>query len=177
VQPRQFLTSFFVTGLSFSTRCVRCCSDPRGSRSASSRRLFDSSWRFVRFGIDLAIVDCIVAMRFRARSRLFNRGDSGKLPSTWISLSTKSIESWGCNMPWLSIPDTSERVFYWDYEGRTYACDAQVLDVWNAMSCEIRAPAPEGGLLSTLHFWENPRSGACSICSFPTYLEGRARAP
>lgn len=89
------LTSFLVTGLSRRTRCVKRGNVARGSKSASSLRLLDSSWRFVRFGIELASVGCMVATRLRARRRVCIRGDSGKLPRTWMSLSTKSMASWG----------------------------------------------------------------------------------
>lgn len=89
------LTSFFVTGLSRSTRCVRNGKEPKGSKSASSVKLLDSSWRVVRFGIELASVGCMAAMRLRWRRRDRIRGDRGKFPRTWMSLSTKSMESCG----------------------------------------------------------------------------------
>lgn len=92
---RIMLTSFFVTGLSRSTRCSSRVNEPSGSRSASSFKLFDSNWRLVRLGIELTSVGCIEAMRLRARSSVCIRGESGKLLRTWMSLSTRSMASWG----------------------------------------------------------------------------------
>ncbi len=92
-RDRNSRTSFFVTGLSTSTRCVRRAIFANISRSASSATLFDARTRFFRFGMDFAIVGWILATRFRASSSVVIRGDRGKLPRTWISLSVKSIES------------------------------------------------------------------------------------
>lgn len=89
-------TSFFVTGLSISTSCVSRGNFPSASRSDSSDRLLDASTRFVRFGIEVGRVGWMAATRLRASSRVRIRGDSGKFPRTWMSLSVKSIESWGC---------------------------------------------------------------------------------
>lgn len=90
---RDIRTSFLVTGLSTSTRCVRRVILPKISRSASSATLFDARTRFFRPGMDFAIVGWMLATRFRASSSVVMRGDKGKLPRTWISLSVKSIES------------------------------------------------------------------------------------
>lgn len=88
-------TSFFVTGLSTNTRWVRPANFPRTSRSDSSVRLFVARTRFLRFGIELGRVGWMVLMRLRARSSVRILGDKGKFPSTWMSLSVKSIASWG----------------------------------------------------------------------------------
>jgi hypothetical protein len=55
--------------------------------------LFAVNTKTVRFGIDCASVDCIVATRFRARRRVRSLGESGKLPRIWMSLSVKSMAS------------------------------------------------------------------------------------
>lgn len=87
------LTSFFATGLSARTRCVKCENLRKGSKSASSVKLFEDKTRFFRFGIDVASVFWIVTTRLRASRSVEIRGESGKFPSTWISLSVKSIAS------------------------------------------------------------------------------------
>lgn len=86
-------TSFFVTGLSISTNCVRRGNFPNTSRSDSSVRLLDASTRFVRPGIEVGRVGWMEAMRLRASSRVRIRGESGKFARIWMSLSVKSIES------------------------------------------------------------------------------------
>lgn len=65
----------------------------RGSKSANSAKLFDVRIRVVRLGIDLARAGCMLLTRLRARRRVRNRGDSGKLDTAVISLSVKSIAS------------------------------------------------------------------------------------
>jgi hypothetical protein len=89
------LTSFRVTGFSIRTRCVSLGSVPRASRSASSAKLFDVRTSVVRFGIDCAMVGWIWATRLRARRSVERRGERGKLPRSWMSLSVKSIASCG----------------------------------------------------------------------------------
>ena len=53
--------------------------------------------------MEFAIVGWTLETRFLASSSVVILGDRGKLPSTWMSLSVKSIESWGYT--WLSAPD------------------------------------------------------------------------
>lgn len=91
-------TSFFVTGLSANTKCVSRVNVPSASTSASSARLLDASTRFLRFGTAVAAVGWMFATRLRASSSVVMRGERGKLPSTWISLSVKSTASWGYKM-------------------------------------------------------------------------------
>jgi hypothetical protein len=88
-------TSFFVTGLSINTRCVSRANLPSTSRSDSSDRLFDARTRFVRLGMAFGRLSWMVAMRLRASRSVCIRGDSGKLPRIWMSLSVKSIASCG----------------------------------------------------------------------------------
>jgi hypothetical protein len=89
-------TSFFVTGLSANTKCVSRVNVPSASTSASSARLLDASTRFRKFGTAAAAVGWMFATRLRASSSVVMRGERGKLPSTWMSLSVKSMASWGC---------------------------------------------------------------------------------
>ena len=86
-------TSFLVTGLSSSDRCVSLVKCLSVSKSASSARLFWVRMRHVRFGMEFARVGCRLVMRLRARSSVCSRGDSGKFPRVEISLSVKSIAS------------------------------------------------------------------------------------
>lgn len=85
-----------MTGLSISTNCVSRGNFPSTSRSDSSVILLDASTRFVRLGIEVGRVGWMVAMRLRASRRVRIRGDSGKFPRIWRSLSVRSIESCGC---------------------------------------------------------------------------------
>lgn len=87
--------SRFVTGLSSSTRCVRRPRRARGSRSDSSASWLEARARQVRLGTAFARSGWMAAMRLRANSSVRRRGVSGKLPSTWMSLSVKSMASWG----------------------------------------------------------------------------------
>lgn len=89
-------TSFFVTGLSSSTRWVNRANLPSTSRSDSSVKLFDARTKFLRFGMAVGSAGWMTDTRLRASSSVRIRGDSGKLPSTWMSLSVKSMQSWGC---------------------------------------------------------------------------------
>lgn len=150
-------TSFFVTGLSDSTRCVSRGKPPSTSRSASSATWFDASTRWRRFGIEAGRVPWMAEMRLRASSSVVTRGERGKLPSTAMSLSVRSNESWGCRCV------SSARVGGMRHgcEGVTYAGNAQVLNGGDSVACTRRAP--QGGLLSTLP-WQDV---GCSICSFP----------
>ena len=88
-------TSFFVTGLSINTRCVNRANLPSTSRSDSSDRLFEVSTRFARLGIAFGRLGWMVETRLRASRSDCIRGDSGKLPRIWMSLSVKSIASCG----------------------------------------------------------------------------------
>jgi hypothetical protein len=47
-------------------------------------------------GVDVASVGWIAATRLRARRSVVMRGERGKLPRTWMSLSVRSIASCGC---------------------------------------------------------------------------------
>lgn len=85
-----------MTGLSISTNCSSRGNLPSTSTSASSARLLDASTKFVRPGTAAGRVGWMAATRLRARSRVRIRGDRGKLPRIWMSLSVKSIASWGC---------------------------------------------------------------------------------
>ena len=87
------LTSFLVTGFSNNTKCVSRPNVANTSRSASSAKLFEVSTSVVRFGIEFASEGWILEILFRASSSVRNRGESGKFPSIWISLSVKSIAS------------------------------------------------------------------------------------
>ncbi len=49
----------------------------------------------VRFGIEFAKEGCMPPILLRANNNVRNRAERGKLPRTWISLSVKSIASWG----------------------------------------------------------------------------------
>lgn len=123
-------TSFFVTGLSINTRCVSRANFPSTSRSDSSARLFELSTRVARLGIALGRLGWMVETRLRASRSACIRGDSGKLPRIWMSLSVKSIES--CGYRWQqhtpsARPRTSGRELVGEREG-TYAGDTKVLN-------------------------------------------------
>ena len=49
--------------------------------------------RVMRLGMELARLGCMLLTRFRAKRRLCNRGERGKLERLVISLSVKSIAS------------------------------------------------------------------------------------
>ena len=87
------LTSFRVTGFSRRETCVSLGKFFKGSRSASSTRLFAVRTRFVRLGIELARLGWMLETRFRARRRVRRRGERGKLAMVVISLSVKSMAS------------------------------------------------------------------------------------
>ena len=89
-------TSFFVTGLSNSTKCVSTANLPSTSRSDSSARLFDARTRFLNPGIAAGRLGWMTAIRLRASRRVRTRGERGKLPRIWMSLSVRSKASWGC---------------------------------------------------------------------------------
>jgi len=84
-----------VTGLSVKTRCVSLLKVARTSKSANSAKLLDARTRFLKLGIEWAIEGWTLETRFLANSSVVILGDKGKFPSTWISLSVKSIESCG----------------------------------------------------------------------------------
>lgn len=86
-------TSFLVTGLSTKTKCVSLSNPASASRSASSATLFDASTSCFRFGIALGSEACMPETRLRASRSVEMRGESGKLPRIWMSLSVKSMES------------------------------------------------------------------------------------
>ena len=89
-------TSRRVTGFSSRDRCVSLVKFLSTSRSASSAKLFEVKTKVRRFGIELGRVGWMVVTRLRARRRVWSLGESGKFPSTLISLSVKSIASWSC---------------------------------------------------------------------------------
>jgi len=62
-------------------RCVKEFIRERGSRSASSFILLLFKTKHDRFGIESARLYCMLEIRFRARRRVFNLGESGKFPS------------------------------------------------------------------------------------------------
>jgi hypothetical protein len=86
-------TSFLATGLSASTRCVSLPNCASTSRSASSARLLCASTKLRRFGMARGRPGAMLTILLCASSRVRNRGDSGKFPSCWISLSVRSIAS------------------------------------------------------------------------------------
>lgn len=63
------------------------------SKSASSAKLLDVRIKVVRFGNELASVDCMLFILFRASRSVRNRGESGKLERAVMSLSVKSMAS------------------------------------------------------------------------------------
>lgn len=65
------------------------------SRSASSAKLLDVRMRVVRFGRLVARLDWMLVRRLRARRSVCRRGERGKLERAPMSLSVKSIASWG----------------------------------------------------------------------------------
>lgn len=91
-----YRTSFLVTGLSSSVRCVSFVKCLSVSKSANSAKLFCVRIRHVRFGIEFASVGCMLVIRLRASRRVRSRGERGKLERVEISLSVKSIASWSC---------------------------------------------------------------------------------
>ena len=87
-------TSRRVTGFSSRDRCVSLVKFLSTSRSASSAKLFEVRIKVRRFGIEFGRVGWMLFTRLRARRRVWSLGESGKFPSTLISLSVKSIASW-----------------------------------------------------------------------------------
>jgi hypothetical protein len=65
-----------------STRCVSFGNVDSTSKSANSAILLAVRTKVVRFGIDCANDDCMLAIRFRARRSVCNLGERGKFPST-----------------------------------------------------------------------------------------------
>lgn len=63
--------------------------------SASSARLFPLRTKLRRFGTEFDSVACIAATRLFASRSVVRRGESGKLPRIWTSLSVKSMQSCG----------------------------------------------------------------------------------
>ena len=88
-------TSFLATGFSRRERCVSFGNRRRGSRSASSAKLLAVRTRVMRFGRFVARFDWMVVNRLRARRRVRRRGERGKLERARMSLSVRSIASWG----------------------------------------------------------------------------------
>lgn len=64
------------------------------SKSASSAKLLDVRIKVVRFGNEVASVDCMLLSLFRARRSVRSRGERGKLERAVMSLSVKSMASW-----------------------------------------------------------------------------------
>lgn len=85
-----------MTGLSISTSCVSRAKLPSTSKSASSASPLEARTRFVRLGTEDGRDGWMEATRLRASSRVRTRGESGKLPRIWMSLSVRSIASCGC---------------------------------------------------------------------------------
>lgn len=116
--PPSYRTSRLVTGFSSKERCVSLGKFRRGSRSASSAKLFDVRIREVRFGNEFASVDCMLLTLLRARRRVRNRGESGKLERAVMSLSVKSMASWSyskyCSAAMFSVQPCTHA------EGREY---------------------------------------------------------
>jgi hypothetical protein len=134
-------TSFFVTGLSTRTRCVSPANLASTSKSESSDRLFDASTRFRRYGVAFGRLGWIVEILFRARRRVRMRGESGKFPSTCMSLSVRSIASCGYR-PRQQRPGSNAKhgaVFCGarNKTAKTYSCHAKVLDGLNSVACSF----------------------------------------
>lgn len=89
-------TSFLATGFSINTKCVKLPNVPNVSKSANSLNSFAVKTKVVRYGILFAREGCMLEIRFLARRRVRRRGESGKLPRIWMSLSVRSIASCGC---------------------------------------------------------------------------------
>jgi hypothetical protein len=93
-----------------STKCVSAGNVPNTSRSASSAKLFAVRTNVVRLGNEFARVGWILAILLRARRRVFSRGERGKFPSVWISLSVKSIQSHGYPKYKKSAPNSKSHI-------------------------------------------------------------------
>lgn len=130
-------TSFLVTGLSTNTKCVNRLNPANTSRSASCAIWFDASTSCCRFGTALGSDVCMLATRLCASSSVERRVESGKLPRTWMSLSVKSMESWGCCIAQLEQTVSQRNKNSRKAEkGRreTHACDTQILNRRDSMS-------------------------------------------
>jgi hypothetical protein len=57
--------------------------------------LLEERTRLVRLGTEDASVGWMFATRLRAKRSVVMRGERGKLPRTWMSLSVKSMASCG----------------------------------------------------------------------------------
>lgn len=132
-------TSFLVTGFSINTRCVSFGNVDSASRSASSAILLAVRTKVVRFGIECASDGWMLAIRFRARRSVCNLGERGKFPSTWISLSVKSMASSGYGNPievsnWVEIME--ERDLRQQHPGSqwrvSYVLHTQIFDINSA---------------------------------------------
>lgn len=88
-------TSFLVTGFSMRTKCVNLWNELNTSKSANSVKLLAVKTRVVRLGREFASEGWILEIRLRASNRVCNRGDRGKFPKSWMSLSVKSMASCG----------------------------------------------------------------------------------
>ena len=116
-----------------STKCVSFGNVDKTSKSASSAILLAVSTKVVRLGMDCASDDCMLATRFRARRSVCNLGERGKFPSTWMSLSVKSMASSGCVNPAEVSKLTSL------HKGNeTYASNTQILNRGYLMSCTLK---------------------------------------
>lgn len=107
LERRRLRTSLLVTGFSSRLTCVSFGNPCSASRSASSLTLFCVRTKVLRLGILLGKLGCMLAIRFRAHSRVCSRGESGKLARTEISLSVKSMasRSYHCTVSLGLVPD------------------------------------------------------------------------
>ena len=128
-------TSFLVTGFSNKTRCVSRRNVASTSKSANSAKLFAVKTSVVRLGMEFASDGWMPEILLRASNKVRNRADRGKLPSSWISLSVKSIASWGyCPFHQHNCPKNHSRIKESAEQG-TYASNTQVLNRGDFMSC------------------------------------------
>lgn len=135
-----------MTGFSSKERCVSLGKFRSGSRSASSAKLLDVRVREVRLGSEFASVDCMLLTLLRARRRVRNRGESGKLERAVMSLSVKSMASWSyskyCSAAMFSVQPRAHAEGR-ECEGRrgggkANLCNAQILNRGYLMTCSPR---------------------------------------
>lgn len=84
--------------------------------------------------MEFAIVGWTPETRFLASSSVVIRGDRGKLPSTWMSLSVKSIESWGYTRP-VSDRNEGQLSLRGTRNWKTYPGGTQVLNGRDSVAC------------------------------------------
>lgn len=127
-------TSFPATGHPTRLTCVSFMNPCKGSRSASSERLFCVSTSVLRFGMLFDRLGCILAIRLRAHSRVCNRGESGKLERVAMSLSVKSMDSWSCrhvsphSHPTATPFHSTHSIIHWCVMKTYLRSNTQVLD-------------------------------------------------